>query len=180
MKVNINHSFEVEHPNEKVWGYLVAPLDLADCVPGVSITEKVDDKTYKGTVGLKFGPVNASYNADVFYEERNKKEKRIILIGKGVDIRGAGSADMKMRLQMSELNGGSKVNGDMEVTINGKVAQFGSRLVTDASNELFKQFVDNFKNKLNNVELSDKDKNIKIWSIIKAVLKRIFSFGLKK
>jgi hypothetical protein len=36
----------------------------------------------------------------------------------------------------------------MDVTVNGKIAQFGSRLITTVSNQLFKQFVSNFSKKL--------------------------------
>ncbi len=175
MKVKIENSFEVEQSNATVWKYLMKPMDMAECIPGVSLEEKIDERTYKGKAGLKFGPVSVNYNANVVYEEINEAQKNFTLVGKGVDTRGAGSADMRLKMQMSEVNGGrSKVDGVMEITISGKIAQFGSRLVVDASNELFKQFVSNFKNKLNNVELSDSDKNVSIWKVIKSVIKSMF------
>ena len=56
---------------------------------------------------------------------------------------------MKMTINLIEKEeGGVKLNANMDVTVNGKIAQFGSRLITTVSNQLFKQFVSNFSKKL--------------------------------
>ena len=54
---------------------------------------------------------------------------------------------MTMNITETET-GGSKLDAIMDVTVNGKIAQFGSRLITTVSNQLFKQFVSNFSKKL--------------------------------
>ena len=58
---------------------------------------------------------------------------------------------------------------------NGKIAQFGSRLVEDVSNQLFKQFVANFTKKLEGVEISEADQNVDAGGMIKSVVKGLFS-----
>lgn len=153
MKTTLDKSFEVPQSPSLVWEHLIDPEKVMDCVPGVSIEEKVAENHYTGKVGMKFGPIGANYNADIVYDEIDVENHKIILTGNGVDAKGMGNAQMRMTMDLSEIaDGGSKVEANMDVTINGKIAQFGSRLVHSVSNQLFKQFVSNFKNKLATAE----------------------------
>jgi carbon monoxide dehydrogenase subunit G len=154
MRTTIDKSFEVPQGTDLVWEHLIDPEKIMDCVPGVSIDEKVGDNHYKGKVGMKFGPMGVKYDADIFYEEINKTNGRIILSGKGIDSKGNGNADMKMTIDINELEtGGLQLNALMDVVINGKIAQYGGRLVNTVANQLFKQFVSNFSKKLTTAEM---------------------------
>ena len=62
-------SFEVPQKTELIWNHLIDPTKIMDCVPGVSIDEKVGENHYKGKVGMKFGPMGVKYDADIFYNE---------------------------------------------------------------------------------------------------------------
>ena len=149
MKAQLEKSFEVPQGGELVWEHLIDPNKVMDCVPGVSIDEKVGDNHYKGKVGMKFGPIGAKYDADIYYDEVDADNRKIILTGNGVDVKGNGNAEMTMTMNITETEtGGSKLDAIMVVTVNGKIAQFGSRLITTVSNQLFKQFVSNFSKKL--------------------------------
>lgn len=149
MKTQLDKSFEVPQSTELVWEHLIDPEKIMDCVPGVSVDEKVGDNHYKGKVGMKFGPMGVEYDAVIFYKEIDKEHRKIILTGDGVDSKGKGSAEMMMTINLTERHeGGVKLDAIMDVTVNGKIAQFGSRLITTVSNQLFKQFVSNFSKKL--------------------------------
>ena len=149
MRTTIDKSFEVPQGIDLVWEHLIDPEKIMDCVPGVSIHEKVGDNHYKGKVGMKFGPMGVKYDADIFYDEINLDNRKIILSGTGIDTKGNGNAEMKMTIDMNELAaGGVKLYALMEVVINGKIAQYGGRLVNTVANQLFKQFVSNFTKKL--------------------------------
>ncbi len=153
MKAQLEKSFEVPQGADLVWEHLIDPNKVMDCVPGVTIDEKVGDNHYKGKVGMKFGPIGAKYDADIFYDELDTANKKIVLTGNGVDVKGNGNAEMTMTMNITALDGGgSKLDAIMDVTINGKIAQFGSRLITTVSNQLFKQFVSNFSKKLAQAE----------------------------
>ena len=148
MKTKIDKSFHVSEPIDKVWDLLSDPQKVVVCVPGASITEVLDDKNYKGTVSLKFGPVKSTYNGEISIEEMDTAARQMTLKGKGLDSKGKGSADMEMSGSVAEKDGGSQVDYSMEVSVTGMLAQFGSRLIQDVSNQLFDQFVQNFKQKL--------------------------------
>ena len=59
MKVTIEKSFNVDKSPDVVWGFLINPNKIVECVPGVTLKEKVNETTYKGSVSQKFGPVIA-------------------------------------------------------------------------------------------------------------------------
>ncbi|MGB5460359.1 MAG: SRPBCC family protein [Eudoraea sp.] len=149
MKTQLDKSFEVPQSTDLVWEHLIDPEKIMDCVPGVTIDEKVGDNHYKGKVGMKFGPMGVKYDADIHYNEIDKANRKIIITGEGVDSKGNGNAEMMMTIDLIErAEGGVKLDAIMDVTVNGKIAQFGSRLITTVSNQLFKQFVSNFSKKL--------------------------------
>ena len=148
MKTTIEKEFLLEEPLEKVWSHVSDPTKIVECVPGAALTEKVDDKHYKGTVTTSFGPVKASYNGTIEILEMDHNQHQMILNGKGVDSKGKGSAEMTMNSLVTEADGQTQVKFSMEVTITGMLAQFGSRLIKDVSDQILNQFIANFKNKL--------------------------------
>lgn len=148
MQTTISKKFQVQEPVEKVWEYLTDPNKIVTCVPGASLTEQIDERNFKGGVSLKFGPVKAKYSGQIAFEEIDEANRKMTLKGRGLDSKGKGSADMLMNSALTEIDGGTEVDCSMQITIVGKLAQFGARLINDVSDQLFDQFVTNFQNKL--------------------------------
>lgn len=148
MKTTIKKDFSVEEPIEKVWDYLANPTKIVSCVPGASITEEIDDRNFKGEVTMKFGPVKAKYSGEIAIQELDIEAKKMVMKGRGLDSKGKGSADMIMNGNLTPTETGTDVQFSMEVSIIGMLAQFGSRLINDVSDQLLNQFVTNFKAKL--------------------------------
>ncbi len=149
MKAKIEKVFEVDHPIDRVWNFLSNPEKVVVCVPGASLTEKVDEEHYKGKVSLKFGPVSAKYNGEITIDQLDEANHHMILSGKGMDAKGNGSAGMAMNgILTSKAPELTEVNYNMDITVSGKLAQFGSRLIVDVSNQLVQQFISKFKSEL--------------------------------
>ncbi len=155
MKTTIEKEFQLDQPIEKVWEYLSDPTKIVSCVPGASLTEKVDEKNYKGHVTTAFGPVKASYNGEITIAELDHTNHKMILVGKGVDSKGKGSADMTMNGSLIEKDGGTSVTFIMDVSIVGMLAQFGGRLIKDVSDQILGKFIGNFKDKLEGKEIDN-------------------------
>ncbi len=168
MEAIIEKSFEIEEPIEKVWVNLSSPMEIASCVPGAAITQQVDDTHYKGEVTLKFGPVKARYDGEIEMVKLDNPAYKMALSGKGLDSKGKGSADMKMNGDLVQSDNGTKVNFKMTITIVGAIAQFGSRLINDVSDQLLNQFITNFKAQLAGQEF---DNNLSAGSMMGSVLK---------
>lgn len=148
MNTLITKDFEIAQPISVVWKSLANPEEIVGCVPGASITEKIDDRNYKGQVVTKFGPIKAAYAGDIEIIELDEANHKMVLKGRGLDSKGKGSADMLMNGLLKEEGGKTQVNFSMDITIVGKLAQFGSRLINDVSDQLLNQFVKNFSDQL--------------------------------
>jgi carbon monoxide dehydrogenase subunit G len=171
MTTSITKTFEVDSDIESTWSNLSDPQKVVICVPGASLTEKVDDNNYKGEVELKFGPVKAKYAGLINFLERNATSHKMVLKGTGTDSKGKGGAEMKMEGNLSPKGTGTSVNVLMELNITGMLAQFGSRMINDVSNQVFDQFVNNFKKQL---EGKDVDSRLHTGSLVGGVVKGIF------
>ena len=174
MKTTIEKTFDIDQPADKVWKLLSNPEEVVVCVPGASLTEKIDDKNYKGKVSMKIGPVKANYDGDIEIQELDEANKRMVLKGRGLDAKGKGSADMVMNGQVTDKEGGSEVTYTMDISITGKLAQFGARLVHDVSDQLLKQFIQNFKNELSGEGTSsdtDGDNSLNAGSLVGGMIK---------
>ncbi len=149
MKTNINKTFLVERPINEVWNFLSDPTKIVTCVPGAKLTEKIDDQNYKGAVTMKIGPVVTSFNGQIKLVQLDEATHTMEIHGKGVDTKGKGSADMVLTGNLVDNgNQTTEVTNNMEISITGKLAQFGSRMIVDVSDMVFEQFLSNFKNQL--------------------------------
>ncbi len=73
----------------------------------------------------------------------------IEMTGKGMDVRGKGSASMKMTGRVTALpDGGSEVVTVSEVNVVGILAQFGGRMIQEVSGLMFGEFTKRFRQKL--------------------------------
>ena len=146
MALRIEKTFQVNEPIEKVWSYLSDPTKGSGCVPGAQITEKVDDKTYKGSISVKVGPSVTDYKGEVQILRLDPQNHEIEIQGKGQDVRGRGSASMTMTGKLVTLNGGAtQVTSTSEVNVVGILAQMGSRVIAEVSNIMFEKFSQNFQ-----------------------------------
>ena len=153
MQVKIIKKFEVKEPVKLVWSFLSNPRRVVTCVPGAQITEALDERRYVGTVTVKVGPMISSYKGELVLEVLDNKNYVIELVGKGQDSKGKGSASMKMVARLRSLPlGGTEVIGSSELSITGFMAQFGSRVIEEVSNQMFAQFTQNIQKKLEGLE----------------------------
>jgi len=171
MEATITKQFSIDEPVEKVWAALSDPMRISGCVPGASITEKVDDANYKGEVTMKFGPIKAKYDGLITIQDMNDSEHKMQLVGKGLDSKGKGSAEMTMNGEAVANGDNTDVDFKMVVNIQGTIAQFGSRLINDVSAQLMNQFVDNFDALLKGEEFNN---DLKAGNMMGSMVKGIF------
>jgi uncharacterized protein len=149
MALKIEKTFEVQEPLEKVWAFLSDPRMVATCVPGAQIIEQVDEKTYKGAIKVKVGPSVTDYKGELQIVRLDSQSHEIEILGKGQDVRGRGSASMRMTGKVRALDmGGTEVTSVSEINVIGILAQMGSRVISEVSNIMFQEFTKNFQARL--------------------------------
>jgi carbon monoxide dehydrogenase subunit G len=146
MAIPIEKTFQVKEPIDRVWALISDPRRVATCVPGAKITEQVDEKTYKGTITVKVGPSATDYKGELEIVRLDPQNHELEMVGKGQDVKGRGSASMKMTTKARSLDdGGTEVNSIAEITVVGILAQMGARMINEVSNIMFAQFIKNFQ-----------------------------------
>ena len=143
MALKFEHAFVVKAPADRVWDYLTDPFRVAPALPGAAITEKLDDRTYAGTITVKVGPVSARYKGKVRFEKLDPAAGTAEIVASGQDVTGRGGADMNMKSRIAGRPGGeSEVSVVSEVNVTGIMAQFGRGLMQDVSNQMFERFTE--------------------------------------
>jgi uncharacterized protein len=149
MSITIHETFTVNAPITRVWRFLTTPQEVVECLPGAELSEVLSEREYAGRVKVKVGPITAAYAGKATLAEVDEANHRITLVGEGRETGGAGSAKMTMQGGVTpNVAGGSDVTVDATIDIAGKVMQFGRGLVESVSQQLFKQFVEQARVKL--------------------------------
>ena len=125
--MELNNDFEVAAPIDLVWSVLTDVERIAPCLPGAQLLE-IEGDEFRGVVKIKVGPITAQYKGAASFVERDDAGYKAVLRAEGRDTRGAGNA-------------AAAVTTDLTVT--GKVAQFGRGVMADVSKKLMGQFADN-------------------------------------
>jgi uncharacterized protein len=142
--MELNHEFTVAAPIGRAWAVLTNIEEIAPCMPGAELTE-VDGDTYHGLVKIKVGPITAQYQGTALLTEKDESAHRVVMKASGRDARGQGNAAALVTATMTEQGDGTLVSINTDLTVSGRVAQFGRGVMHDVSAKLLQQFVDNLE-----------------------------------
>lgn len=147
MQVTLEKNYPVAAGVDAAWAILSNIKELATCMPGAEITEQVDDRNYKGNVRVKVGPAVAAFAGTIEVLAVDASGKTLKLVGKGAD-KGGSSASMELTASLLLAEGGQcTLQGQADVIVNGKFAQFGGRMMTSVSDMILAQFAETFSQK---------------------------------
>jgi uncharacterized protein len=145
MKVQIDKTYALPCSAEIAWEFLQNIEAVAGCMPGAKITERVDAGRYKGTVTTKVGPATMSFRGEVEMMEVDATARSLRLLGKGTDSTGSSGASMNLTARIETAEGGlCALVGMSELSMSGKAAAFGGRMMSTVADQILKQFADNF------------------------------------
>jgi len=141
--MDLNHEFIVNVPVNDAWIILTDLERIAPCLPGAQLTE-VEGDTYRGQVKVKVGPIVAQFKGQASFVTRDDAAHTASLKGEGRDTTGKGTASAIITAQLTSVTPTStKCTVVTNLTISGKVAQFGRGALADVSDKLLAQFSEN-------------------------------------
>jgi len=148
--MEFDNSFEVPLPVDDAWKVLMDIRRIAPCLPGAELTEVVDDRTYKGKVAVRLGPVSLAFAGTVKFEEIDDANHRARIAAQGSDAKGRGAANATATFHLERINGGSKVLVHTNLTLSGAVAQYGRGvgIIQMTAAQIITQFANNLKAQL--------------------------------
>jgi len=179
MKVEISKTFSIRASINDVWDFMTDIKSVSTCIPGAQYIESLEDNEHSVMLTVKVGPIKSSYRSEVAIKSLDESNYTMEIQGRGTDTKGKGGANMEMTGKLIDNGDGTTgVTGDSMVTIQGMLAQFGSRMIEDVSNQLFVQFTENLRTKLEgngyNIESdqqSDSDNSLSGTAVAGAAIK---------
>lgn len=143
--MELTNDFTVNAPIDTAWDTLTDVERIAPCLPGAQLTE-IEGDTYRGLVKVKVGPITAQFKGQASFVEKDTVHHRAVLKAEGRDTGGKGNASALITAQLEPIASDvTKVTVATDLTITGKVAQFGRGALADVSEKLLTQFVTNLE-----------------------------------
>ncbi len=141
--MDLNHEFAVNVPIDQAWQILTDLERIAPCLPGAQLTE-IEGDTYRGQVKIKVGPILAQFKGQASFVSRDDNAHKATLKGEGRDTTGKGNASAMITAELTSITPTStKCTVHTDLSISGKVAQFGRGALADVSDKLLAQFSEN-------------------------------------
>jgi carbon monoxide dehydrogenase subunit G len=145
MKVQLSRNFALPASADVAWTVLQDVAAVASCMPGAKITERVDETHYKGTVAVKVGPASLSFRGEIEVRGMDAAARTLRLFANGTDTTGGSGASMDLTARVEALDAKScNLVGESEVSMSGKAAAFGSRMIGPVADQVLNQFAANF------------------------------------
>jgi hypothetical protein len=145
MKVRLDREIALAAGADVAWELLQDVEAVAACMPGASITQRVDASHYRGTVAVRFGPAAMSFRGDLEVRDVDAAQRTLRLVGKGTDSTGTSGASMELTARIESADqGASRLVGASEVSMSGKAAAFGARMMSGVAEQVLQQFATNF------------------------------------
>src|SRR5262249_6981812 len=123
---------------------------IAPCMPGAELTEVVDDKTYKGKIGVRLGPVALAFAGTVKFEEMDAAAHTARVKAQGNDAKGRGGANASASFRIEPARAGSHVLVHPDLGLAGSVAHYGRGvgMIQATAAAIMGQFANNLKAQL--------------------------------
>lgn len=140
--MRFSNTFDVPLPTDQAWAVLMDIPAIAPCMPGAELTGKVDDRTYKGKVSVRLGPVALTFAGTAAFQEIDEQARSAKVKAQGTDSKGRGGANALIEFRLEPQPGGSKVIIDTDLNLSGSVAQYGrgAGMIQSVAAQLIGQF----------------------------------------
>ena len=138
--MELTNEFRVNAPIDRTWLVLTDLERIAPCMPGAQLQE-VEGDEHRGIVKVKVGPITAQYKGVARIVDRDREGGRLVLRAEGRETRGQGNASALITANLAADGDATDVTINTDLTVTGKVAQFGRGVLADVSAKLLTQFV---------------------------------------
>jgi carbon monoxide dehydrogenase subunit G len=145
MSIEIKETFKVSAPIDEVWRFMINPENVAACMPGASIAEILDERSFVGNIKLKVGAVTAKYKGKIAFVQLDEASYTMEMVAEGKEP-GGGTVTGTIGSHLVPLpDGGTEVFCESSIDLTGKIMQVGRGMIEGVSAQLFKKFANNTK-----------------------------------
>ncbi len=134
---------------EPLWDFLMDVPKVAQSLPGVEKVEQLDPDTYQGTLKVRVGPISINLQGKIIVEQRDHDNWRATLRADASDRMAAGAVRAKTSMELKDLSATeTELLVDTDVSIMGKIGEFGQPIIRRKADAMLKEFVENIKKQL--------------------------------
>ena len=146
MAIELRQSFQIRAPIEAVWAFLLDPKNVVACMPGASLTQVIDEKSFVGAVKVKVGAVTAQYQGTITYTGIDAAARVVTMLAEGKE-RGGGTVKGTIVSRLSSIEGGvvTNVETSSSFDLTGKIVQVGRGMIEGISAQIIKMYVGNVR-----------------------------------
>ena len=135
--MKIEGSADIPAPREKVWAAFLDPNVLAQALPGCEKLEAIGPNEYKATMKVGVAAIKGTFEGKVKLSDLEPPNRyRMAVEGSG----GPGFVRGDAGMQMSDVDGGTKVSYDADVQVGGLIASVGQRMLGGVTKMMLDQF----------------------------------------
>ena len=135
--MKIEGSADIPAPREKVWAAFLDPDILAQALPGCEKLEAIGPNEYKATMKVGVAAIKGTFEGKVKLSDLEPPNRyRMAVEGSG----GPGFVRGDAGMQMSDVDGGTKVSYDADMQVGGLIASVGQRMLGGVTKMMLDQF----------------------------------------
>lgn len=135
--MKIEGSADIPAPRDKVWAAFLDPNVLAQALPGCEKLEAIGPNEYKATMKVGVAAIKGTFEGKVKLSDLEPPNRyRMAVEGSG----GPGFVRGDAGMQMSDVDGGTKVSYDADVQVGGLIASVGQRMLGGVTKMMLDQF----------------------------------------
>jgi carbon monoxide dehydrogenase subunit G len=166
--MELTTSFTVAEPLERVWTALTDLRFVAECLPGAALTDVDADGTYHGTLAVRMGSINATFDGTARLEETDEHAHRVRLVAGGTS--GLGDARLRLDGAATSVADGTRVTLDTEVELTGRLAQLGHGVGTRVTERLIQRLATTLERRLAGEEVEDGSDELSLLELVRAAV----------
>ena len=127
-------TFEIDAPQTQVWEFVSTPERVGSCFPGCEDIEALGEGKYRATIKVEIGPIKTVFKVD-FEETEKRPEEFAAYSSSGAEANRASRVKAESTLTLSSIsNTRTQVGYTSEVSIVGRLAKFGSAMMSGINN----------------------------------------------
>ena len=144
----VEEKFSVKSPIRKLWDSLLDPEIIGRCIPGCEKVEPINDKEYDSIIKAKVGFIAVRFKIRTVIVEMIPYSL-IRTVGEGNELRKLGHFKQKTCINFNPLSENeTELAYQSEISIVGKLATFGDRILRAKAKQVGREFADAVKKHL--------------------------------
>ena len=150
----ISETFRVDASIRELYEFLLDAQTVGACIPGCESVEVIGENEYDSIIKTKVGGISAKFKIRTHIFE-TVPFSVIRTVGQGKETRNLGQFKQKTEITLTELSAAeTEVRYNAEVSIVGRLATFGDRILQSKAKTMGQEFANAVKSRLNPDEVT--------------------------